>query len=51
MNSTRIEHRVNASREAVYRALIDPDAIARWKVPRGITCTCIAFDAVHSAVN
>jgi mannose-6-phosphate isomerase-like protein (cupin superfamily) len=33
MSSTRITGHVNAPRERVYRALIDANAIARWKVP------------------
>jgi uncharacterized protein YndB with AHSA1/START domain len=29
----------------VYAALVDPDAIASWKVPTGMTCHVHAFDA------
>jgi wyosine [tRNA(Phe)-imidazoG37] synthetase (radical SAM superfamily)/uncharacterized protein YndB with AHSA1/START domain len=29
----------------VYRALLDPRAIAKWKVPTGMTCHVHAFDA------
>jgi len=45
MSSTRIRYHVNAPRETVYRALIDPDAIAVWRVPNGMTCQVHAFDA------
>jgi uncharacterized protein YndB with AHSA1/START domain len=36
---------VNAPRARVYAALVDPDAIARWKVPAGMSCQVHAFDA------
>ncbi len=45
MASTRISRHINAPREAVYRALLDPHAIARWKVPDGMTCHVHEFDA------
>jgi uncharacterized protein YndB with AHSA1/START domain len=45
MRSTRIVQYVNAPRERVYRALVDADAIARWKTPDGMTCTVHSFDA------
>jgi uncharacterized protein YndB with AHSA1/START domain len=45
MTSTRFERHINASRAAVYRALLDPDAVARWKVPDGMTCHVDACDA------
>jgi uncharacterized protein YndB with AHSA1/START domain len=35
--STRISHHVNAPRAIVYRVLIDPRAVATWKVPTGMT--------------
>jgi len=37
MNSTRIARQLKAPRAKVYRALVDADAIARWKVPDGMT--------------
>jgi uncharacterized protein YndB with AHSA1/START domain len=40
-----ISHRINAPRSIVYRALLDPRAIAKWKVPNGMTCEVHAFDA------
>jgi uncharacterized protein YndB with AHSA1/START domain len=33
----RITRHVNAPRDVVYRALIDPTAVAEWKVPDGMT--------------
>jgi uncharacterized protein YndB with AHSA1/START domain len=43
--ATRITWRVDAPRAAVYRALLDPEAIARWRVPTGMTSHVHAFDA------
>jgi uncharacterized protein YndB with AHSA1/START domain len=45
MDSTRIEHHIKAPRAVVYRALLDPRAVAQWKVPDGMTCHVHAFDA------
>ena len=42
---TRGTEYIEAPRESVYRALIDPDAIAIWKVPTRMTCQVHAFDA------
>jgi uncharacterized protein YndB with AHSA1/START domain len=36
---------INAPRPAVYRALLDPQSIAKWKVPDGMTCEVHQFDA------
>lgn len=44
MRSTRVSQHVNAPRERVYRALVDPDAVANWKVPNGMTCRVHSFD-------
>ncbi len=44
MTSTRISRHVNAPRPIVYRALLDPRAVARWKVPAGMTSHVHAFD-------
>jgi uncharacterized protein YndB with AHSA1/START domain len=43
--STRVAQHVNASRPAVYRALLDADAIARWRVPAGMSSHVHEFDA------
>jgi uncharacterized protein YndB with AHSA1/START domain len=44
MSSTRIHRHINAPRAVVYRALLDVDAIAKWRVPDGMTCEVHAFD-------
>ncbi len=44
MTTTRIRQHIRAPRSAVYRALLDPTAIARWKVPDGMTCEVLAFE-------
>jgi uncharacterized protein YndB with AHSA1/START domain len=41
---TRIRRHVNASREAVYRALLDAHAVQTWMVPDGMTSHVHAFD-------
>ncbi|WP_409467551.1 SRPBCC domain-containing protein [Streptomyces sp. HC307] len=45
MYSTRVSWHVNASRAAVYRALVDADAIAQWRVPDGMSSQVHEFDA------
>jgi uncharacterized protein YndB with AHSA1/START domain len=45
MRSTSVRHRINAPREKVYQALIDPQAISRWMVPTGMTSQVHAFEA------
>src|SRR5438105_8468148 len=45
MSSTRVSQHVRASRPAVYRALLDADAIATWRVPAGMTSHVHEFDA------
>jgi uncharacterized protein YndB with AHSA1/START domain len=35
---------VNAARADVYRALLDPRAVARWMVPDGMTCQVHEFE-------
>ena len=37
MTSTRVTCRIRAPRSRVYQALIDPEAIAVWRVPDGMT--------------
>ena len=43
--STRVTQHVRASRQQVYRALIDADAVAIWMVPDGMTSQVHEFDA------
>ncbi|MGW6057006.1 SRPBCC domain-containing protein [Streptomyces sp. NPDC055189] len=45
MYSTEVSGHVNAPRAAVYRALLDADAIARWRVPDGMSSQVHAFEA------
>lgn len=45
MSRMQISHYIGAPRSEVYRALLDPQAIAVWKVPNGMTCRMHAFDA------
>jgi uncharacterized protein YndB with AHSA1/START domain len=45
MNSTRITRHIKAPRAAVYRALLDPQAVAQWKTPDGMTCRVHDFSA------
>jgi uncharacterized protein YndB with AHSA1/START domain len=44
MTATRISRRVNAPRPKVYRALLEPRAVAVWMVPTGMTSHVHAFD-------
>ncbi|MER7834837.1 SRPBCC family protein [Streptomyces sp. NPDC096040] len=45
MNSTRVTRRMQAPPAAVYRALLDPEAVAAWRAPDGMTARVHAFDA------
>ncbi|MGY1680050.1 SRPBCC family protein [Geodermatophilus sp. SYSU D01176] len=45
VTTTRVSRHLAAPRAAVYRALLDPEAVARWKVPAGMTCRVHEFDA------
>jgi uncharacterized protein YndB with AHSA1/START domain len=45
MGSTTINCHIKAPRAAVYRALLDPRAVAKWKVPDEMTAHVHAFDA------
>jgi uncharacterized protein YndB with AHSA1/START domain len=44
MSSTRINCHINAPRSAVFRALLDPGAVAKWRVPDGMTAHVHEFD-------
>jgi uncharacterized protein YndB with AHSA1/START domain len=44
MSATHIRRRINAPRAAVYRALLDADAVARWMVPVGMSSQVHTFD-------
>ncbi len=45
MNATRLRVTINAPRSVVYRALIDPAAVAMWRVPDGMRSTIHEWDA------
>jgi uncharacterized protein YndB with AHSA1/START domain len=45
VSSTRISRRVDAPRERVYAALLDADAVSRWKVPAGMSACVHSFEA------
>lgn len=45
MRSTRVQQHILAPRAAVYRLLLDPTAIARWRVPEGMTAHVHSFEA------
>lgn len=45
MYSTTASIVVPADRATVYRALLDPDAVARWRVPDGMTGVVHELDA------
>lgn len=45
MASTRVTVHLAADRARVYAALLDPDAIEKWRVPEGMTCEVHEFDA------
>ena len=45
MYSTRVTRHVGAPRPAVYRALLDADAIRQWRVPDGMSSEVHEFDA------
>ncbi|WP_369394043.1 SRPBCC domain-containing protein [Streptomyces sp. CG1] len=45
MYATRVSRRVQAPPHAVYRALTEPDAIAAWRVPAGMSARVHTFDA------
>jgi uncharacterized protein YndB with AHSA1/START domain len=43
--STKVSRVIRAPREAIYRACLDADALAAWRVPDGMTARVHAFDA------
>jgi uncharacterized protein YndB with AHSA1/START domain len=44
MSTTRLHRHLAAARARVYRALLDPGELARWRVPDGMTSEVHAFD-------
>jgi len=45
MSTTRVTRHIAAPRAAIYRALLDRDAVARWKVPAGMISEVHEWDA------
>jgi len=45
VRSTRVRRYIKAPRAKIYAALLDRDAIAKWKVPTGMNSQVHAFDA------
>ncbi|WAL68441.1 SRPBCC family protein [Amycolatopsis cynarae] len=44
MGTTKLIRHIRASRSAVYRALLDAEAVRQWMVPEGMTSRIHAFD-------
>lgn len=44
MNPLTLTTRIRAAPERVYRALLDPTLIPRWRVPSGMTCIVHEFE-------
>jgi uncharacterized protein YndB with AHSA1/START domain len=44
VSETRITRVLEAPRERVYAALVDPDAFPRWKAPSGMSCRVDSSD-------
>jgi uncharacterized protein YndB with AHSA1/START domain len=45
VSTTRLTRHIRASRSAVYRALLDADAVQQWMVPDGMTSQVHHYDA------
>jgi uncharacterized protein YndB with AHSA1/START domain len=43
--STKVSRIIKAPRHAVYKACLDPGALAKWRVPENMTAHVHAFDA------
>ncbi|HET6230756.1 MAG TPA: SRPBCC family protein [Longimicrobiaceae bacterium] len=50
MSTTQLRWHIDAPPAAVYAALIDPDAVARWMVPDDMTSRVHHFDARESGL-
>ena len=44
VSMTQTSRHIRASRAAIYRALIDADAVAKWRVPAGMTSVVHEFE-------
>jgi len=45
MRSTHVTRHIRAPGTVIYRALLDPSAVTRWKVPEGMSCQVHACEA------
>ena len=45
VTTTEVSRQLRAPRERVYRALVDPGDVARWRFPAGMTCEVHEFEA------
>jgi uncharacterized protein YndB with AHSA1/START domain len=45
VTTTRVSRHIRASRDEVYRALLDPSDVQHWMVPDGMTSQVHSFDA------
>jgi uncharacterized protein YndB with AHSA1/START domain len=45
MTSTHVARHLDAAPDAVYRALVDRDAVAGWRFPSGMSCEVHEWDA------
>jgi uncharacterized protein YndB with AHSA1/START domain len=50
LTATRITRRIKAPRADVYRALLDPRAVAKWQVPNGMTSKIHTFEPREGGV-
>ena len=50
MSSTKIRVKIRAPREQVYSALLDPDLVPQWKVPRDMTCHVHEWSPVEGGI-
>lgn len=48
MSTTKIRTKIRAPREEVYRALLDRDLVAQWKVPSEMTCVVHEWNPVET---
>ena len=44
-NTVRLHRVLRTNPEKLYRAFLEPDAVARWLPPNGFTCRVHALDA------
>lgn len=47
VSTTRVSRYLEAPRADVYRALVDAESVARWKVPAGMFCEVHEFDGTE----